>query len=85
LEQLHLELKYKILEKMKPYEKQIEQLDEIPGIDIKTAQIIVAEATTEMKTFKDAKSFAAWAGVAPGNNESASKKKGQKPGKEIHH
>lgn len=84
LEHLHLELENEISEKMKPYETQIKQLDEIPGIDIKTAQIIIAEATTEMKTFKDAKSFAAWAGVAPGNNESAGKKKGPKLEKEIH-
>lgn len=85
LEHLHLELENQISEKMKPYETQIRKLDEIPGIDIKTAQVIVAEATTEMKTFKDAKSFAAWAGVAPGNNESAGKKKEQKREKGIHH
>jgi transposase len=83
LEQLHLELENEISEKMKPYETQIKQLDEIPGIDIKTAQIIIAEATPEMSTFKDAKSFAAWAGVAPGNNESAGKKKGPNLEKEI--
>lgn len=53
----------------------IEKLDEIPGIDRTLAQAIIAEATTNMKTFRDEKAFAAWAGVAPGNNESARKKK----------
>lgn len=85
LENLHFELEKEIEEKMEPYRRQIEQLDEIPGIDKKTAQIIVAEATTEMENFKDAKAFAAWAGVAAGNNESAGKKKEQKSEKEIHH
>lgn len=84
LEQLHLELEKEIEEKNKPYQHYIEKLDKIPGIDIKTAQIIVAEATTKMENFKDAKAFAAWAGVASGNNESAGKKKDLNVEKEIH-
>ena len=36
-----------------------------------------------MSNFKDEQSFAAWAGVAAGNNESAGKKKDQQPEKEI--
>jgi transposase len=75
LENLQCELEKEIKERMKPYEKQIKKLDEIPGIDTKLAEVIVAEATTNMEAFKDAKAFAAWAGVAPGNNESAGKKK----------
>jgi transposase len=42
---------------------------------------IISEATTDMSSFKDGRSFAAWAGVASGNNESAGKKKDQKPEK----
>jgi transposase len=61
----------------------IERLDEVPGIDKTTAQGIIAEATTNMNTFKDERSFAAWAGVAPGNNESARKKKEQRLVKEV--
>ena len=60
---------------MTPYNEFIKKLDKIPGIDKITAQIIIAEGTTDMKKFKDAKSFAAWAGVASGNHESAGKKK----------
>ena len=77
LEHLAQELEKKINDMMAPYDKFIKKLDEIPGIDKITAQIIIAEATTDMENFKDAKAFAAWAGVASGNHESASKKKEQ--------
>lgn len=61
--------------KIKPYQDLVEKLDEIPGIDVILAMGIIAEASTDMTAFKDERSFAAWAGVAPGNNESAGKKK----------
>ncbi len=77
LEYLAEDIEKKIDEKMEPYNKFIEKLDAIPGIDKKTAQIIIAEGTTDMHNFKDAKSFAAWSGVASGNHESAGKKKEQ--------
>lgn len=77
LEHLLQELQNEIDQKMKPYAEFIKKLDEIPGIDTKTAETIIAEATTRMENFKDAKSFAAWSGVASGNNESAGKKKEQ--------
>lgn len=51
------------------------KLQEVPGINKVLAEGILAEATAEMKHFKDERSFAAWAGVAPGNNESGGKKK----------
>ena len=61
----------------------MEKLDEVPGIDLVIAQGIIAEATADMSSFRDDRAFAAWAGVAPGNNESAHKKKEPKPEKEI--
>jgi len=57
----------------------IKKLIEVPGISQTLAQGIVAEATTNMKVFADEKKFAAWAGVAPGNNESAQKKSVHRP------
>ena len=60
---------------MEPYSDVIKQLSTIPGIKEKLAEDIISEATTDMSTFPDEKRFAAWAGVAPGNNESAGKKK----------
>jgi transposase len=70
-----LQLEQQINERMKPYEKLIERLLKIPGIDRITAQGVVAEATTRMENFKDDRSFAAWAGVAPGNYRSAGRRK----------
>jgi transposase len=58
-----------------PYAHLIEELDKIPGIDMTLAIGIIAEATNDVSNFADERKFAAWAGVAPGNNESAGKKK----------
>lgn len=61
----------------------LSRLTEIPGVDRITAQGILAEATTKMEMFADDRKFAAWAGVAPGNNESAGKKKDRERGMAI--
>jgi transposase len=49
----------------------LERLDEIPGIDQTAAQIIIAEIGTNMDRFPNDKHLTAWAGLAPGKNESA--------------
>ena len=72
-----------LAEKAKPYAHLVEKLDEIPGIDKVLAIGILAEATNQMEKFADERKFAAWAGVASGNNESAGKKKDQNAGKVI--
>lgn len=64
-----------LFQRVQPYKHLVEKLDEIPGIDVVLAMGIIAEASTQMDAFKDERSFAAWAGVAAGNNESAGKKK----------
>jgi transposase len=53
----------------------IRRLDGIPGIGEELAQIIVAEIGTDMSHWPSAGHLAAWAGVAPGNNESAGKRR----------
>ncbi len=70
-----LNIENEMTEKMLPYAHLIEKLDAIPGIDKVLAMAIIAEATADMSSFPDERRFAAWAGVAPGNNESAGKKK----------
>lgn len=72
-----------LAEQMVPYAELIEKLDAIPGIDKVLAMAILTEATTRMQSFPDERKFAAWAGVAPGNNESAGKKKDQNAEKAI--
>ena len=56
----------------------IERLDEIPGVGKLTAQAIIAEIGTDMNQFPNEKHLAAWAGVCPGQNESAGKRKSGK-------
>ena len=75
IQALILEFDNELVEKTKPYAHLIEELRNIPGIDHVLAVGIIAEATTEMSAFADERKFAAWAGVASGNNESAGKKK----------
>src|SRR6516165_10174174 len=51
----------------------IRLLDEITGVGVEVAQVIVSEIGTDMSRFPSAKHLASWAGVCPGNNESAGK------------
>lgn len=50
-------------------------LDTIPGLSEATAQVVVAEIGTDMSRFPSAAALAAWAGLAPGNNESAGRQR----------
>ena len=57
------------------YKAAIVALDKIPGIGPASALTIVAETGTDMSHFRNQHAFSKWAGVAPGNNESAGKAK----------
>ena len=59
--------------KMAPYREQRRRLMEIPGVDAVAAATILAEVGIDMAVFGTAKRLAAWAGVCPGNRESAGK------------
>lgn len=61
-----------------PFEEAVKLLDTIPGVARQTAQVIVSEMGTDMNRFPTANHLAAWAGVAPGNNESAGKRRSGK-------
>jgi len=52
----------------------IARLCTLPGVDITTAHIILAEIGTDMSQFPDARHLASWAGLCPGNSESAGKR-----------
>lgn len=57
------------------YEAQISLLCTIPGIDRRLAITIISEIGTDMSVFGSSKRLCRWAGLTPGNNESAGKKK----------
>ena len=58
-----------------PHATLINLLLDIPGISYLSAMTIIAEIGTDMSVFETSKQLACWAGLAPANNESASKKK----------
>jgi len=68
-------LEQRIQQKLQPYEAQVTLLDEIPGVDWTLAGVIIAELGVDMKVFENVSHLASWAGISPGNNESAGKRK----------
>src|SRR6267154_409106 len=68
-------LEQRLQEKLKPYAEQLTLLDEIPGVDWTLAAVIIAELGVDMSVFGSVSQLASWAGVCPGNNESAGKRK----------
>jgi transposase len=65
----------RIAEHMKSHEERIALLTTIPGVDRIVAWHLIAELGTDMSVFPDANHCASWAGLVPGENESAGKKK----------
>lgn len=78
LEESIRELDEEIEEHLKPYREEFERIQTIPGVSELTAASILAEIGVDMDQFSTADHLASWAGVAPGNHESAGKKKVQR-------
>lgn len=57
-----------------PHREKLTRLAQIPGVDRVVAATIIAELGTDMTVFPTSRHAAAWAGVCPGNNESAGKR-----------
>jgi transposase len=58
-----------------PFAEQIRLLTSIPGIGERVATVIISEIGVDMSRFPSAKHLAAWSGLAPGNNESAGRRR----------
>ncbi len=58
-----------------PFEWAVQLIDTIPGVGREAAEVIVSEIGTDMDRFPTPGHLAAWAGVAPGNNESGGKRR----------
>jgi transposase len=61
-----------------PFAEEVNRLDTIPGVNKRTAEVLIAEIGVEMSVFPTAAHLASWAGLCPGNNESAGKHKSGK-------
>ncbi len=66
----------RIEEVMSPLEREsVKRLDEVPGFDVRTGQNVIAEVGTDMSRFPSAHHLASWAGMCPGNDQSAGKRR----------
>lgn len=74
---IHL-LDSKLDELVAPYENAVSLLCTIPGVDRASAITVISEIGTDMTQFNSSKRLCCWAGLTPGNNESAGKKKSVK-------
>lgn len=70
-----------INKQMKDYEEDIKKLDDIPGIGKRSAETILSETGDDMSRFATSAQLCSWAGLCPGNNESAGKRKNGKTNK----
>jgi len=70
-----------INDRMKPYQKELEQLDQIPGIGERNSQELIAYIGVDMSRFPSAMHLASWAKVCPGNDSSAGKRRSGRTGR----
>ena len=71
-------IEQEIEERLGPFQSEVARLCTIPGVDRVTAWGLLAEIGLDMKQFPDAQHLASWAGLCPGNHESAGKRKSGK-------
>jgi transposase len=69
------QLSQMIEEQIRPFAAAVQLLRTIPGIEVRTAEVIIAEIGTDMTQFPSADHLASWAGQCPGNDESAGKRR----------
>lgn len=62
-------------QRMLPFADALARLDEMPGVGIRTAQVILAELGVDMTRFPTAQHAASWAGMCPGTNASGGKRR----------
>jgi transposase len=75
----------RVEEVMNPLEREaVRRLDEVPGFDVRTGQNVIAEVGTDMSRFPTPHHLASWAGMCPGNHQSAGKRKGGRTRKANH-
>lgn len=78
LEESIQRLSDEVAERLRPFDLAVQRLDSIPGIGRQTAEVLLAEMGWDMSRFPSDKNLASWAGMCPGNNESAGKRRNGK-------
>ena len=73
LDALIQRLNARVAELTRPFEPAIERLVTIPGVDLRTAENLIAELGHDLTAFPSAGHMSSWAGMCPGNNRSAGK------------
>jgi transposase len=74
LDGLIAEVSAEIAERLRPFDPALERLDTIPGVGRRIAEIVLAEVGPDLAHFPSARHLASWAGMCPGNHESAGKR-----------
>ncbi|MEK7614956.1 MAG: IS110 family transposase [Patescibacteria group bacterium] len=75
LEDSIYEIDEQVVTAMQPYMKEWELLQTIPGINTMSAAMLLSEIGVDMEAFGSADALSSWAGLCPGNHETAGKKK----------
>jgi transposase len=78
LEESILEISGRIAESLGPFATVLERLVSIPGVGRRTAEVLIAETGADMSRFPSAAHLSSWAGMCPGNHESAGKRRSGK-------
>jgi len=79
LERQIAEIDSQVVRAMRPYTKEWGLLQTIPGIDEISAAMLLTEIGVDMSRFGSSGKLSSWAGMCPGNNESAGKKRADAP------
>jgi len=65
-------------DRFRPFEADLELADTIPGINQRSAEVMLAEIGTDLSRFPTDRHISSWSGICPGNDESAGKRRSGK-------
>ena len=79
LEEMIAALTGEVEQRLAPFAPKAQLLCTIPGVGARNSQVIIAELGPDMDRFSTDRHAASWAGICPGNNESAGKRRSGRP------